>query len=34
MRLYAADLTGVLYLTEDGASSWRPLPGPDAGAGR
>jgi len=34
MRLYAADLTGALYFTDDGASSWRPLPGPVAGAGR
>jgi photosystem II stability/assembly factor-like uncharacterized protein len=32
-RLYAAAATGALYLTEDGASSWRALPGAVRGAG-
>jgi photosystem II stability/assembly factor-like uncharacterized protein len=32
-RLYAAATTGALYLTEDGASSWRALPGAVRSAG-
>jgi hypothetical protein len=33
-RLYAAAPSGPLYLSEDGADSWRALPGPGTGAGR
>lgn len=32
-RLYAATPTGALYLSEDGADSWRALPGTDRDAG-
>ncbi len=31
-RLYAATPAGALYLSEDGASSWRALPGTGGGA--
>jgi len=33
-RLYAATPAGALYLSEDGASTWRPLAGRDAAATR
>ncbi len=32
-RLYAATRAGAVYLSEDGASSWRVLAGTDSGAG-
>lgn len=31
-RLYAAAASGTLYLSEDGATTWRALPGTDADA--
>ncbi len=33
-RVYAATPAGALYLSEDGASSWRVLPGTGSGAKR
>ncbi len=33
-RLYAATAAGDLFLSEDGANSWRALPGAGAGAER
>ena len=33
-RLYAATPAGALYLSEDGARSWRTLPGTGSGAKR
>jgi len=33
-RLYAATAAGDLFLSEDGANSWRALPGAAFGAGR
>ena len=31
-RLYAATAAGTLYLSEDGATTWRALPGPNVDA--
>jgi photosystem II stability/assembly factor-like uncharacterized protein len=33
-RLYAATPAGTLYVSDDGAGSWRALTGPGTGAGR